>query len=104
MIAAEFEIGANLLALGMASITLLTLIVNTVKTNRAVTASESAAAQLQNNGGLTALDKLQRGQRDISAQLEAVAERLDEHDRQLARILEQPAESHSDETDRAGGP
>ncbi len=103
------EVGANALILGTLLITTLgtlaTLIVNTVLSNRGKRASESASAQLTNNGGSTALDKLQLGQSIVSEQVTQLAtdlgQRLDQHDEQLAAILGVPILDPSTSTSTA---
>lgn len=80
MFASSFDVGPNLYAISVAMITLLTLIWNTRKTAQAAKASEKAAAQLENNGGSSMLDKIDRieaSQHVILHELKAHGERID---------------------------
>jgi len=92
IIATTVEVGANVLTLGLAGITLLTLVVNNAKTTRAADAAESAAAQLQNNGGHSALDKIESGQREILGRLDTVDAQLSRHEEQLDELTARPPE------------
>jgi flagellar biosynthesis/type III secretory pathway M-ring protein FliF/YscJ len=56
---------------------------------RAEQAGNEAARQLQNNGGGSALDKLEAGQLEVLRELEHVGTRMDDHARRLARIEQQ---------------
>jgi len=83
---ATFDIGPNVVSVALALITLGTLVANNLTTRRDAKAAESAAHNLTNNGGETALDKLTIGQTAILAELETVNARLDSHDELLTRI------------------
>lgn len=94
----------NDVQLGLAVLAFLTLLVKQVFDGRstkagtaaataaassaqeAAGAAQEAAGQLRNNGGSTALDKLQLGQLSLDKSMTALHERLDGHDQRFSAI------------------
>jgi hypothetical protein len=79
MIGATIDIGPNLVDLGKYALPIIVTAIGTLyarKSSKSATeaavASTEAATQLTNNGGGSALDKLEAGQREIMAKLDDV--------------------------------
>ncbi|MCU1361219.1 MAG: hypothetical protein JWN99_2508 [Ilumatobacteraceae bacterium] len=86
MTAVTFDVGNNVVQIVLLLTTLGTLIANNRKSNRAANAAESAASQLTNNGGSTALDKLQAGQAQVLDEIAEMRIVVDAHTTQLSQL------------------